>query len=178
MTHTASLTLPEMQGLRAFLDDAYAGGADGDFTDDDWDHTLGGVHALVLEDDGALVAHGSVVQRRLLHQGRSLRTGYVEGVAVHPDHRRQGLGTQVMDALEPLIRGAYALGALGASDAAVPMYTARGWQPWQGRTAVLSPTGLTRTEEVDGAVYVLPVGDTVLNPTGDLICDWRDGDVW
>ena len=34
-------------------------------TDDDWEHGLGGIHALAYEDD-ELVGHASVVQRRLL----------------------------------------------------------------------------------------------------------------
>lgn len=61
----------------------------------------------------SVLAHGSVVQRRVLHNGRSLRVGYVEAVAVRPGLRRQGLGGQVMGALErvpdedpPLLWGA------------------------------------------------------------------------
>ena len=48
-------------------------------TDQDWEHALGGVHAVAWL-DGEVVGHASVVQRRLLHDGRALRTGYVEGV--------------------------------------------------------------------------------------------------
>ena len=39
------------------------------------------------------------------------------------------------------------------------------------------PAGVVRTEEEDGAVYVLPVA-TPLDLAGELTCDWRDGDVW
>ena len=56
------------------------------------------MHAIV-EEDGVIVAHGAVVQRRLLHGGRALRTGYVEGVAVRPDRQRRGLGAALMTAL-------------------------------------------------------------------------------
>jgi aminoglycoside 2'-N-acetyltransferase I len=38
-----------------------------------------------------------------------------------------------------------------------------------------------RTEDDDGAVYVLPGAATLdpsLDVTGELTCDWRDGDVW
>ena len=62
-----------------------------DWTDHDWEHSLGGVHALAW-DDGVLVGHASVVQRRLLYQGRALRTGYIEGVGVRADRRRRGIG--------------------------------------------------------------------------------------
>lgn len=75
-------------------------------TDHDWEHALGGVHAIIWE-AGELVGHGSVVQRRLLHGGRALRTGYLEGVAVRADRRRHGLGVTVMEALERVVRHAY-----------------------------------------------------------------------
>jgi aminoglycoside 2'-N-acetyltransferase I len=53
--------------------------------EEDWEHALGGMHALAWA-DGRLVAHASVVQRRLLHGGRALRAGYVEGI-VDPARR-------------------------------------------------------------------------------------------
>jgi len=39
------------------------------------------MHALIWH-RGAIIAHGAVVQRRLLYRGLSLRCGYVEAVAV------------------------------------------------------------------------------------------------
>jgi aminoglycoside 2'-N-acetyltransferase I len=145
-------------------------------TDEDWEHALGGVHALVWEGD-ELIAHGSVVQRRLLHRGHALRTGYVEAVAVRADRRRRGHGGAVMEALERVVRGAYELGALGATDEGAALYTGRGWQQWRGPLFALTPDGVVRTEEDDGGVYVLPVA-TELDLSGELTCDWRDGDVW
>ena len=41
----------------------------------------------------------------------------------------------------------------------------------------LTPQGIERTPEHDGAVYVLPVAAR-LDLSGELTCDWRDGDVW
>ena len=87
-------------------------------TEHDWEHSLGGVHAIAWDGD-ELVGHAAVVQRRLLHGGRALRAGYVEGVGVRADHRRQGHAAAMMDALERVVRGAYDLGALGATDEAV-----------------------------------------------------------
>lgn len=149
---------------------------DGDFTDADWEHSLGGMHALICH-HGALIAHGAVVQRRMLYRDIALRCGYIEGVAVREDWRGQGLGTAVMDALEQVLRGAYQLGALSASDVGRQMYTSRGWLPWQGPTSVLAPSGLVRTAEDDGGVFVLPMG-IELDTTAAIACDWRDGDVW
>ncbi|MCF6522949.1 GNAT family N-acetyltransferase [Streptomyces sp. JJ36] len=173
--HTAELAGHELDAVRALLDQAFGG----DFSDADWDHTLGGVH-VTLREDGEVLAHGAVVQRRLLHGDRALRTGYVEGLAVRPGRQRQGHGTAVLDALERVVRAAYPLGALSATPEGERLYLSRGWRRWQGRTFVLAPEGLRRTPEEDDAVFVLPPGDggTPLDLTGDLVCDWRCGDVW
>jgi aminoglycoside 2'-N-acetyltransferase I len=137
---------------------------------------LGGVHALVVE-EGELVGHGSVVQRRLLHAGRALRTGYVEGVAVREDRRRQGRGAAVMSALERVVRAAYQLGALGASIEGGRLYAGRGWQLWRGPSSALTPDGIRRTADKDGVIYVLPTSVPV-DVSGELICDWRHGALW
>ena len=124
-----------------------------------------------------MVGHASVVQRRLLHGGRALRAGYVEAVGVRADRRRRGHAGAMMEALERVLRGAYELGALSAADAAGGFYAARGWKRWQGPTSALTPTGIARTEDDDGGVYVLTV-TVPLELSGELTCDWRDGDVW
>ena len=170
--HTADLDAATLATARALLDDVF----EGDMSDEDWEHALGGIHALAWE-GRELIGHASVVQRRLLHDGRALRTGYVEGVGVRADRRRRGVGGELMDALERVLRGAYELGALGATDDAVRLYTNHGWKRWEGPTSALTPGGIVRTEDADGAVYVLPLS-TPLDLSGALVCDWRDGDVW
>ncbi|WP_217199227.1 GNAT family N-acetyltransferase [Streptomyces buecherae] len=172
VTHTSGLDSAALAAVRALLDDAF----DGDFDDADWDHTVGGMHALLWE-GSELIAHGAVVQRRLLHSGRALRAGYVEGVAVRADRRGVGKGTAVMAALGPVLRGGYEVGALSAADGADVFYQRLGWQRWQGRTSVLAPTGVLRTEEDDESTFVLPLG-APLDLAGELTCDWREGDVW
>jgi aminoglycoside 2'-N-acetyltransferase I len=170
--HTADLDAATLTTVRELLDAVFRG----DFSDEDWDHALGGVHALLWEGD-ELIAHGSVVQRRILHGMRALRAGYVESVAVRADRQRRGHGHTVMETLERVVRGAYELGALGASEAGAGLYAARGWQRWRGRTFALTPDGVVRTEEEDDGVYVLPVS-VPLDLSGELTCDWRDGDLW
>ncbi|MFD7340103.1 GNAT family N-acetyltransferase [Streptomyces violascens] len=167
--HTCELSPAELAGIRALLDTAF----DGDFNDEDWDHGLGGLHALVHH-DGELAAHGSVVMRRVLHAGRSYRIGYVEAVAVRADLRRRGLGGLVMADLERVIQGAYAFGALSASDAGAPLYRARGWQAWQGPIEVLAPEGVVRLPDEEGSTYVWGQVPSGAHP---LAFDWRDGDV-
>jgi aminoglycoside 2'-N-acetyltransferase I len=171
--HTADLGPATLRELRALLDEVFAD----EMTDEDWDHSIGGMHAIALDDDGAIVGHGSVVQRRLLHGDRALRTGYVEGVAVRAEARRRGHGAAIMTELERIIRGAYELGALGASDEGAPLYTSRGWRRWDGPTYALSPDGVVRTADDDGDVYVFPA-TAELDLTAPITCDWRAGDAW
>jgi aminoglycoside 2'-N-acetyltransferase I len=172
LAHTFELDAATLAAAEQMVVGAFPG----NFDAHDWEHALGGIHAIV-EEDGAVIAHGAVVQRRLLHGGRALRTGYVEAVAVRPDRQRRGLGAAVMNALAPVIRGGYAIGALAASERAGRLYRSLGWLQWRGATWVLSPEGLRRTADEDDGVYVLPL-DAAIDLTGDLVCDWRDGDVW
>jgi aminoglycoside 2'-N-acetyltransferase I len=170
--HTADLDDTTLRAARALLDAVFGE----EMTDADWDHALGGVHALVW-DAGELIGHASVVQRQLVHRRRALRTGYVEGVAVRADRRGEGHGAAMMAALERIVLAAYELGALGASEEAASFYAARGWKQWQGITSALTPAGIVRTEAEDGWVYVLPVSAR-LDLHGELTCDWRSGDAW
>ncbi|MER7593513.1 MULTISPECIES: GNAT family N-acetyltransferase [Streptomyces] len=170
---THALGAERLAAVRALLDAAF----DGDFSAADWDHALGGVHAWI-EDATGLVAHGAVVQRRVLHRGRSYRIGYVEGVAVRADARRRGLGGAVMDALERVVDGTHRFGALSASDEGAALYRGRGWRVWDGRIAVLGPDGTVPLPEEEGGLLVRPAGGLDLpDPGAPLVFDWRDGDV-
>ncbi|MBV9722444.1 MAG: aminoglycoside 2'-N-acetyltransferase, partial [Mycobacterium sp.] len=64
LVHTADLETEARQRAYDMLSAAFAG----EFTDADWDHALGGMHALIWH-HGAIIAHGAVVQRRLLYRG-------------------------------------------------------------------------------------------------------------
>jgi aminoglycoside 2'-N-acetyltransferase I len=169
--HTADLGAAARSAIRDLLEASFE-----DFTDDAFENVLGGVHALI-SDDAELIGHASVVPRRMQYDGRSLRAGYIEGVAVRADRRREGHGHTMMDALERVVRSAYDLGALGASTDGARLYTARGWQQWRGPSAVMSPDGIRGTAGMDGAIYVLQVS-VPLDTSRPLVCDWRDGSVW
>jgi aminoglycoside 2'-N-acetyltransferase I len=172
LVHTSDLDSENRERVCQMVTAAFAG----DFTDDDWEHALGGMHALIWR-HGAIIAHAAVVQRRLLYRGNALRCGYIEAVAVREDWRGQGLVHALLDGCEQVIRGAYQLGAVSSSVAARRVWSARGWLPWRGPTSVLAPTGPVRTPDDDDAVFVLPVGISVDTSAG-LMCDWRGGDVW
>ena len=84
----------------------------------------------------------------------------------------------MMDALERVVRAACQLGALCATDAGAAFYAARGWRLWQGPLSALTPAGIRRTADEDGCIYViyvLPQG-IPLDISGELTCNWRDGD--
>ncbi|MFD9125055.1 GNAT family N-acetyltransferase [Kitasatospora sp. NPDC059571] len=174
--HTADLDEETLAAARGLLDEVFAP----EMTDEDWEHCLGGVHALVWE-GSELVGHAALVQRRLLHAGRALRTGYVEGVAVRAGSRGRGYGAAMMAELERVARRAYDLAALGSTEQAVAFYAARGWQSWLGPTCALTPHGVVRTPDEDGWILVLPLHpatEVPLDLAGELACDWRDGDAW
>src|SRR5258705_10641013 len=101
--HTADLDTNTLTAIRALMDAAFGG-----VSEDTYENVLGGIHALVIE-DGVLIGHASVVQRRMLHRGLTLRTGYIEGVAVRADRRRRGHGDAMMAALERIVRSGYQL---------------------------------------------------------------------
>ncbi|MEV7024232.1 GNAT family N-acetyltransferase [Kitasatospora sp. NPDC093558] len=170
---TAELDASALGEARALLFEVFGA----DLTEADWEHALGGVHAL-LREDGVLIGHAAVVPRVFRHDGRQLRTGYVEGVAVRADRQGRGHGSVLMGSIAGLVQGAYELGALSSSDAAVEFYRNRGWQQWRGPLAAMTPHGEERpTPDEEGGVFVLPA-TAPLDLTGLLTCDWRSGDLW
>jgi aminoglycoside 2'-N-acetyltransferase I len=171
---TAELSGAELAALRRLVFEAFGGRFDAH----DWDHALGGVHVLAVEDDG-VVAHGAVVPRTLAAGGRALRTGYVEAMATRGDRRGRGLATLVMREVGRVVEQGYELGALSDGTGIPGFYQRLGWETWQGPTWVAAPHGPQRTAEEDGGVLVLRTPATgELDPTTSLTCDWRAGDVW
>ena len=110
---TSELTADEIRTIRALMEVAFGLEDEEErFSDDDWQHALGGVH-FVLELDGDIVAHAAVVERRLYVAGQPLRTGYVEAVATSPDRQGVGLGSIVMTDVTEYVREGFELGGLG-----------------------------------------------------------------
>ena len=170
---TADLTDAGADRLRALLDEAFVG----DFSDEDWSHTLGGVHVLATV-DGELAAHAAVVGRQLIADGDTLRTGYVEAVATGTAWRRRGLGDQVMATAERLVTFGFELGALATSEQGAPLYLHRGWLPWRGPLGALTPGGVVPTPDEEVLVLPTPTTPRPLDRTRALVCDWRRGDLW
>lgn len=170
---SADLDAERAASIRSLLDAAF----DGDFSDDDWSHALGGTHAVIVA-GGVVVAHGSLVPRILDAGGETLHAGYVEAVAVQPALQRAGLGSAVMRALAPSIARDYDVGALSTGE--WPFYARLGWERWQGPTSVRHPDGrVERTPDDDDSLMILRTARTpALDRTTALTCAWRRGDAW
>jgi aminoglycoside 2'-N-acetyltransferase I len=172
---TSELTDDEIEAARRILWAAFVR-VDGGMTEDDWTHAIGGVHVL-LELNGEVVGHASVVERELHVAGRPFRTGYVEAVAIDPPLQRTGLGTKLMGEMGAIVAERFELGALATGTPG--FYERLGWLRWAGPTFVRAPTGLQRTADEDGGILVLPTATTLdLDRSASISCDWRTGDVW
>ncbi len=173
---TIELTATEIAAIRSIMDDAFGPDEDERFTDDDWDHALGGVH-FVLDVDGVIVTHAAVVERSLWIADRPLRTGYVEAVATAPARQGAGHGTQVMTDVTAWIRERFELGCLGTGRHA--FYERLGWRTWLGPSAVRTAEGPRPTPDDDGYLMVLATPSSPpLDLTVPISCEWRPGDVW
>jgi aminoglycoside 2'-N-acetyltransferase I len=149
---------------------------DGTFSDDDWQHTVGGWH-VIGSDAGAVVTHAAVVPRRIDVGDDSFAAGYVEGVASRPDRQRQGLGSMVMTEAAGVIHREFELGVLSTS--CHGFYQRLGWERWRGPTFVRTAGQLVRTEDEDDGVMVLRVGPSrEAALTAPISCDSRTGDDW
>lgn len=169
------LTRREVESLRALFDAAWTEPTDR-FTDEDLDHSFGGVHFMV-EADGVVVAHASVIERSLHTGGHRLATGYVEAVATLPSHRRRGHASTIMKEAGEHIDRTFRLGALGTGLHA--FYERLGWVVWRGPTSVRTDRGIVPTPEDDGDILVrITPTSPDLDLTAPISCDWRPGDVW
>ena len=163
---------PLLQEIRRLLDAAF----DGEVTEEDWDHVLGGWH-MTWTEAGEIVGYAAIVPRTLEVGDKTFDTGYVEVVAVRPNRQGTGIGTRMMAAANDLIRAEYQLGAL--STGAHGFYAKSGWERWRGPIYVHTQNGLTRTPEEDGGIMVLRFGPSQdLEMTISIACAERPGDDW
>jgi aminoglycoside 2'-N-acetyltransferase I len=163
---TDELSPDSLSTLRTFLDGVFP-----DFSDDNWNHALGGVHFLIAGGKEP-VAHASVVPRPVSIGGRAVRTGYVEAVSVTRARQRCGLGTALMREANDFIRDQYEIGVLETIQNG--FYERLGWRTWTGPTGVASDGGWTPTPHQDGNVMILPTQTTpVLDESQPIVTDWR-----
>lgn len=148
---------------------------EGDFTAEDWEHAIGGVHFLGFIDD-ELIAHGAVVSRLMDFDHATIDVGYVEAIAVHPAHQGSGHGTTLMHAITEYCESTYDVSMLSTDEH--DFYARLGWQRFMGESYVRSEQGIARTpDEDDGLMLLLPDTHTALL-TAKVTCEDRSGDAW
>jgi aminoglycoside 2'-N-acetyltransferase I len=157
--------------IREMLDEAYGGS----FTDNDWQHALGGLH-VTWSDGDQVVAHASVVPRVLTIGDRTFHAGYVEAVGVAVSRQRCGFGSAVMGTIDDAIAQHYELGVL--STGSVEFYQRLGWRVWRGPSFVRTADGVRWTPEEDGGIMVLGAERHQLPESAAIGCDDRPGDAW
>jgi aminoglycoside 2'-N-acetyltransferase I len=169
---SAEASVGLLTDIRRLLVDAFVGG----FSDDDWQHALGGHHVVVV-DDGIVVAHAAVVPRPIDVGDRRFAAGYVEAVAATPARHGQGLGSLAMAELTAMIRGRFELGALSTDRHS--FYERVGWERWRGPSFVRSGPGMIRTADEDDGIMVLRFGPSAaVDLTSSIACEARPGDDW
>jgi len=172
LLRSTELDEPSVRALRDLWDLAF----DGDFDETDAAHAFGGVHALVRS-GSTVLSHACLVPRSLSVGDSVWRCGYVEGVATLPEHQGRGLGSQTMQALDPVLRRDYDMGAL--STGAHRFYERLGWERWRGPSYVLRNGERLRTEDEDDGLMVLRFGPSAdLDRTLPIACEDRPGDAW
>jgi aminoglycoside 2'-N-acetyltransferase I len=173
---TQDLAASEIATIRALLVEAFGPDEEERFGNDDWEHALGGIH-FVLEVDGEIVSHASVVDRELHVDGRPVRAGYVEAVGTAVARQGAGYGSQVMADVTSWIREQFELGALGTGRH--HFYERLGWLTWKGPAFVRTADGQHRTPDEEGYILVLPTPSSPpLDLAASISCDWRAGDAW
>ena len=99
-----------LKDLRQLLETAFTGR----FSDEDWEHGLGGIH-IAVQDSGVLVSHAAVVPRRIYISGHAYSCGYVENVATLPTLRGRGFASLAVREANQIIKSKYEIGALSTS---------------------------------------------------------------
>ena len=89
---------------------------------------------------------------------------------------RQEMLAEAKREAERIIRGAYDLGALGATDEGAEFYRRRGWILFRGTTSAMTPTGVIRTPDEDDCIHLFSTNE--LSTDYELTCDFRHGELW
>lgn len=159
--------------LRGLWDEAF-----GDrFSEEDAEHAYGGVHVLA-HDEGRIIAHASVVPRRIRFGDSPWRmVGYVEAVATRPDRQGEGIGRRVMATLQDQIFSRWPV-ALLSTGRATGFYERLGWQRWRGLSYTDTATGVIPDGEHGGIMILRTDPAGVPDLSVSVTCEDRAGDAW
>jgi len=159
------------KSIKALLDLAY----EGDFSPQDWEHTFGGQYFIGFLDD-MIIAHGSVVSRKMVIDDQAVNVGYVEAIAVLPSHWRKGFGTQLMKEISQFCQENYELSMLSTDENY--FYERLGWKRFQGESFARSGDLEVRTLEEDEGLMLSPGKKSQIRVIRRAVCESRSGDDW
>lgn len=157
--------------IKVLLDQAY----EGDFSAEDWDHSLGGSRFLgYLENE--LIAHGVIVSRRIWLNEIEYQVGYLEAIAVLPKYQRQGYGAALLTRLTEYANDNYLVSMLSTDEK--EFYRKFGWLDFSGESYVLTHGELVRSADEDAGLMWLPGANSELVELTKAVCEARSGDAW
>jgi aminoglycoside 2'-N-acetyltransferase I len=160
-----------LSAIRNLLSDAY----EGDFSEEDWLHSFGGVRFLgTLNNE--IVAHGSVVPREVLINEKMTTVGYLEAIAVSSKYQGQGIGSQLLSSMSEFCTSRYQISMLSTDE--FNFYSNFGWKQFKGKSGVLLDGEVVPTpDEDDGLMYL--IGNAGFSQEiFAAYCDPRKGDHW
>ena len=157
--------------LLKLMSDAF----EGDFSDEDWQHTHGGIRFLGYLGN-ELIGHGAVISRSMKVDGEETKVGYVEAIAIDPRHWRQGYGSRLISEITLYCRSQFSFSMLSTGERA--FYRKYGWLDFEGESFILQGEDEVRSKEEDeGLMYLFGI-DAVVQAPRKIVCDFRAGDAW
>lgn len=148
---------------------------EGDFSEEDWQHSLGGVRLIGFMNE-EIVAHGAVVPRAVRIDDVEEIIGYVEAIAVDPRFWRQGIGTALMEEITKICKSQYQFSMLSTGEK--DFYRRSGWVDFKGESYVDLGEKVVRSEEEDEGLMYLGVGKYLNVSPLKVVCKSRSGDSW
>lgn len=163
--------LDNLNDIRKLLIDAY----EGDFSEEDWLHTIGGVRFLATVDD-VIVAHCAVITREMMINNRPITVGYLEGMAVSIHFQGKGIGSHLLAEISQFCRSSFELSMLSTDE--FDFYGKFGWKKFVGVSGVNENKVQTRTPDEDENLMYLWGNSVSEQPIYTAYCDLRAGDSW
>lgn len=157
--------------LRYLLDLAF----EGDFSIEDWEHTHGGARLIgTLEEK--VIAHGAVVPRRMWLDEKEVIVGYVEAIAVAPQHWRNGHGSRLMEAITRHCDENFSFAMLSTGEK--EFYRKFGWRDFPGSSQILIEGKVTSSADEDEGLMYLSSRSIAISSASVILCEARSGDAW
>lgn len=166
-----TFSLGLLNSIRKLLGSAF----EGEFSDEDWQHSFGGVRLIGFMNE-EIVAHGAVVPRLVLIDDVEEIIGYVEAIAVDPRFWRQGIGAALMREITKICISQYEFSMLSTGEK--DFYRRFGWVDFKGESYVDLGEKVVRSEEEDEGLMYLGVGNYLNVSPLKVVCKSRAGDAW